>query len=125
MSISVFGKYISALRESRSLTIEEFSGLTGITVDRHRDIESGKVIPAPTIINKLSKVLKTPHDELMIAAGYYTKEWVGNDFNRRIAYEFTLLKMENTYLRDKVFHLEKAVVHLTDGLSREGEEVNV
>lgn len=124
MSISVFGKYIRSLRKTRSLSVKELSVVSGITEAGLSSIESGRSNPNSLIVQALSRSLKVPCEELMIAAGIYTQEWVGKDLNRRIAYEFTILKVENACLRDQVAHLKEAVGHLTKGLVEDESKCN-
>ncbi|OIB04850.1 hypothetical protein AK95_14640 [Paenibacillus sp. LC231] len=109
MTISVFGNYIRSLRKSRSLTLTDLAGLSGVHAAHISRIETGgREVPKPETIKRLSEALKVPYDELMIAAGYLDKNWVGKDLNRHVVYEFTLLKVENACLREEISLLKEA-----------------
>ncbi len=63
------GKRIRMLREERNISVEDLSDLTGFSVDRLRDIESGKISPQLGTVMKLSKALDAAVGRLVSGTG--------------------------------------------------------
>lgn len=63
------GKRIRVLREERNISVEDLSDLTGFSVDRLRDIESGKISPQLGTVMKLSKALDAAVGRLVSGTG--------------------------------------------------------
>ena len=63
------GKRIKLLREERNISIENLSNLTGFTVSRLEDIESGQEKPQIGTIMKLSKALDAAVGKLVSGMG--------------------------------------------------------
>ena len=57
------------LREERNISVEDLSDLTGFSVDRLRDIESGKISPQLGTVMKLSKALDAAVGRLVSGTG--------------------------------------------------------
>lgn len=73
-----FGEYIKKIREQKSMTLEELSEKSGVSVSQISRIESGKRgVPKPTTIKKLATGLGVSYTELMIVAGH----WEEDDLN--------------------------------------------
>lgn len=68
------GKYLRSLRKARGLTLTELSAMSGVSHPYISQIENGKFIPSPEILDKLSKPLGVTHAELMVKAGHVKYE---------------------------------------------------
>ena len=60
-----FGRYLSALRKERSLTLRELANATGLTPHQLRRIEAGEVNILFTTVISLSKGLEISPGELL------------------------------------------------------------
>jgi transcriptional regulator with XRE-family HTH domain len=60
-----FGKYLTALRKERSMTIRELADTTGLTSHQLRRIEAGEVNILFTTVISLSKGLEISPGELL------------------------------------------------------------
>ncbi len=63
------GSRIRQLREERSISVEDLSHLTGFSVDRLKDIESGREKPQLGTVMKLSKALDAAVGRLVSGMG--------------------------------------------------------
>ena len=71
MQEAIFGKYIRDLRITVGLTQREVERVSGVSNSYLSQLESGqRAIPSPDILRKLAPALKTPYEELLVAAGY-------------------------------------------------------
>lgn len=55
--LTIIGKMIAQLRNENSMSIEELSRKSGISIDKIKDIEASRTSPSITTILKLSRVL--------------------------------------------------------------------
>ena len=60
-----FGRHLTALREERKLTIPELAAATGLTAQKLRHIEEGKVNILFTTVISLSRGLEISPDVLL------------------------------------------------------------
>ena len=60
-----FGRYLTALREERKLTIQELASVTGLTSQQLRRIEAGEVDILFTTVVMLSRGLDITPGELL------------------------------------------------------------
>ena len=63
------GNRIRQLREERGISLDDLSSLTGFTVERLQDIESGKESPQLGMVMKLSKALDSAVGRLVSGMG--------------------------------------------------------
>lgn len=57
MMLTIIGKMIAQLRNENSISIEELSRKSGVSIDKIKDIEASRTTPSITTILKLSRVL--------------------------------------------------------------------
>ena len=81
---SSLGKHLAAIRSNRDFSLRRVEELTNYTVSNAylSQIENGKIRhPSPNILHALSEVYNTSYEQLMLAAGYITKEEHRNNFH--------------------------------------------
>lgn len=67
----MFGKYLKTKREEKNLSMNKLGELTGVTGMYISQLENGKRDkPSIEVLQKLSKSLGVPYEDLMDAAGY-------------------------------------------------------
>ena len=59
------GERVKKLREAQDMSLDDVSRLTGITVERLRDYEEGKAVPAIGAVIQLSRVLGSKMEGLL------------------------------------------------------------
>ncbi|QDR80249.1 helix-turn-helix domain-containing protein [Sporomusa termitida] len=74
MKAEEFGKYIKDLRNEQKLTTRQLEKQSGVSNAYISQIENGKRIPTPTILQKLAPSLNITYKELMQAAGHLPLE---------------------------------------------------
>lgn len=74
-ALSDFRNYIKKVREDKGLKMRELERLSGISQSYISQIENGKrSIPTPDVIKKLANGLNENPIDLMVLAGYFSKE---------------------------------------------------
>lgn len=107
MEAKEFGIYIRKLRKERSLTIRQVEKYSGVSNSYLSQIENGmRGIPKPNILEKISKALKVPYEELMEKAGY-----LKDDSERQSVPDYI-----NSYTLDQI--IKKYNVDLSDPSKR-------
>lgn len=69
-----FGKYLRSLRKKKGLTLVELANITGVSNPYISQIENGKFLPSPDILEKLAKGLKVSSVNLMLQSGHLGKD---------------------------------------------------
>ena len=64
------GTRLRELRSEKQLTLEELSGMTGVSVSMLSAIERGRKSPTLTILNKIKSGMQISHSELFDGARY-------------------------------------------------------
>ncbi|MCA4755536.1 helix-turn-helix domain-containing protein [Paenibacillus glucanolyticus] len=103
-SPSTFGIFIKERRKNLGMSITDLSTLSQISEDHLCMIESGTFKQGVTdqVIKLLASALKIPPTQLLIAIGYLDGKWASSDYNRQIAFQMTMLKVENAWLRHEL-----------------------
>jgi transcriptional regulator with XRE-family HTH domain len=71
-----FSDYLKKIRKEKGFSVNQLALYSGVSSSQISRIENGiRGIPKPDTIQKLSKGLKVPYDELMAAAGYLDNEF--------------------------------------------------
>ncbi|GGA35411.1 hypothetical protein GCM10007416_05290 [Kroppenstedtia guangzhouensis] len=92
-----FGDYLKKARKSKGMTINQLSMYSKVSSSLISRIENGtRGIPKPGTIEKLSKALRIPYDEMMKNAGYIDED-VNSSAEQKDNKEIDL----STDLRDK------------------------
>lgn len=85
MKANNFGLYIRKLRNDREMTIRQLELYSGVSNSYLSQLENGKRgIPSPKILEKLSKGLKVPYNELLIKAGYADESHIDSERDKII-----------------------------------------
>lgn len=79
------GKLLKQLRKDKNLTLIQLSKISGVSNPYISQIENGKFIPSPEMLRKLANFFQVSYIDLLIVAGYVTKEelavYFGNEVN--------------------------------------------
>lgn len=96
-NLEKFGKKVSTIRKSLSLTREQLYDLSYVSVETIRKIETGKYHPSYEILDSLSHVLKVDLNKLIL------------DYRLDNFEEFNIIRnnMESKFDKDEYYTLEK------------------
>jgi transcriptional regulator with XRE-family HTH domain len=75
--MSNFGEILRQQRVTLSLTLQELSGMSGVSPSHLGRIERGERFPSASILRKLAKPLGFEEDELFTLAGYLSPQSSG------------------------------------------------
>lgn len=70
MNKKEFGSYLRTLRKEKGLTLVELANLTGVSNPYISQIENGKFLPSPDILEKLAKGLEVSSVNLLLKSGH-------------------------------------------------------
>ncbi len=119
------GRKLRAIRETQSLTLDQFSKMTGIEPEKLKKIEDQVILPDLGTVVKLSKALKVGTGLLLDQESGYSYSIVRKEDRKRIARHAAGTKERPNYLYQSLVngiverHMESFFVTLT---TREGND---
>ena len=80
-----FGKRLRTARESRKLTQEQLSELTGLSNNYISNIERNRSIPSLETVGKICNVLEVTPDYLLCDSVYTSKEYIKDEIAGKLS----------------------------------------
>lgn len=105
------GKLIRKQRESIRITLNQLSGLSGVSVAHLSRVELGQRVPSPRTLQSIAKPLGFDLNELLILAGYISPEPSALSEEQR-----NILRAELNMLLERVETDSKRIKEIADRL---------
>ena len=105
------GKVIRKQRESIRITLNQLSGLSGVSVAHLSRVELGQRVPSPRTLQSIAKPLGFDLNELLILAGYISPEPSALSEEQR-----NVLRAELNMLLERVETDSKRIKEIADRL---------
>lgn len=119
-----FGHYLKYLRDLRGISITHLAKLSNVSPSYISRIENGgRRAPKPEILKRMAPHLGIGYTELMIKAGYLTKQaenlWIDDKETKELFISLTeakksLLKAVDGLSEETIFMLVKVIEHIIE-----------
>ncbi|AZR72355.1 hypothetical protein BBF96_02470 [Anoxybacter fermentans] len=127
-----FGAYLKYLRDLKGISITELAKRSKVSPSYISRIENGgRRPPKPKILQKLAPHLGVGYTELMVKAGYLTKEaedlWIEDEETKELFLTLTeskkeLLRTVDGLSEDTIFMLAKTIQKIKEEIKEKNKE---